>query len=224
MQLHGGSMNKNSEKVRERRSVMGGLGMAALAGVAMGVSPVSGQQAGSRPVRYAQDDWMDAVGGDHRVFIDSSSTQGGSNALRYGVNILNAQVNGYGGSDADMSMIICFRHASTLFGFNDAMWEKYGRSLDIFGQLDLAEDAEPSTNPQARAIAGMVDRGVHFAVCSSATRFTAITLARNYEGDADTIFEELSDNTVTNGHMVPAGVMAVTRAQERGYSLLYSDL
>ena len=34
--------------------------------------------------------------------------------------------------------------------------------------------------------------------------------------------DEIVANIVPNGHMVPAGVMALTRAQEYGYSFLYA--
>ena len=208
----------------DRRALMSGLGVAALAGAAVTSSCATAQSqvtAGFTPKRHAMDAWMDELGGDHRVFIDSSSVQGGSNSLRYGMNILNAHVNAYGGSMDEMAMIICFRHASVLFGFNDAMWEKYGRNLDAFSQMQ--GDDELTANPQSRGITGMVENGVHFAVCGSATRGTAFGLARATGGDADTLYAELSSNLIPNGHLVPAGVMAATRSQEYGYSLLYSD-
>jgi hypothetical protein len=36
------------------------------------------------------------------------------------------------------------------------------------------------------------------------------------------INEELIANIVTNAHMVPAGIVAVSRAQERGYTFAYA--
>jgi intracellular sulfur oxidation DsrE/DsrF family protein len=35
------------------------------------------------------------------------------------------------------------------------------------------------------------------------------------------VFKELTENLVPNGHMVPAGIVAVNRAQERGYTFTY---
>ena len=35
------------------------------------------------------------------------------------------------------------------------------------------------------------------------------------------IFKELTENLIPNAHMVPAGIVAVNRAQERGYSFAY---
>ena len=45
---------------------------------------------------------------------------------------------------------------------------------------------------------------------------------RPIQPQAGEVHDELVANMVANGHMVPAGVMALTRAQEHGYSLLYS--
>ena len=39
-------------------------------------------------------------------------------------------------------------------------------------------------------------------------------------GNVDAIFQELTENLVANGHMVPAGIVAESRP-ERGYSFVY---
>jgi len=39
-------------------------------------------------------------------------------------------------------------------------------------------------------------------------------------GDSESIYKELIANTVPNGHMVTAGVLAANRAQEYGYTFL----
>jgi len=35
------------------------------------------------------------------------------------------------------------------------------------------------------------------------------------------VFKELTENLVQSGRMVPAGIVTVNRAQERGYSFVY---
>jgi hypothetical protein len=45
-------------------------------------------------------------------------------------------------------------------------------------------------------------------------------LAEEGGGDADTVYKELTANTLGSAHFVPAGIVAVTRAQERGFSLV----
>lgn len=218
-------MKKPSSNPTARRSLLGGLGAAALAGVALGSAQAVAQEQPARfvPQRHELDSWMDALPGSHRVFLDSDSIGGGTNALRYAANIMNAQVNAYAGTDADMAIIICYRHAATPLGFNDAMWEKYGKTFAQLGRITLNEgEAPPSKNPQLETITQQAARGMHFAICNSASTLIASFIARETGQEQDQVLAELVANTIPNGHMVPAGVMALTRAQEHGYSFLYS--
>ena len=60
--------------------------------------------------------------------------------------------------------------------------------------------------------------GVHFAVCQMATRRFAGAIAAAHKLDVEAVYKELSSNLVRNSHMVAAGIVAVNRAQERGYA------
>ena len=51
---------------------------------------------------------------------------------------------------------------------------------------------------------------------------TCRSSARATRGDADAIYAELTGNLMTNGRLVPTGIVAVGRAQERGCSLAQS--
>lgn len=212
---------------------MTGMG-AAIAGLTVAAAtPAQAQQgkSGFEPSRHADDAWFDQLPGNHRVFVDSASAVGGQDALRYAFNIMNAHKNAYQGSDADYAMIVCYRHASTPFGYNDAMWEKYGEILNQFtGVTDPDTNETPVRNilNVARApfegatIDAMVDRGVRFAICATATRGMAGMIASRTDQEVDTVLAEIHANAIPNARFVSAGVMGVTRAQEYGYSLLYA--
>ena len=73
---------------------------------------------------------------------------------------------------------------------------------------------------RAGRLDGLLKRGVHLAVCQMATRAIAGSVARATNGNADEIFKELAANLVANAHLVPAGIVAVNRAQERGYAFV----
>jgi intracellular sulfur oxidation DsrE/DsrF family protein len=53
-----------------------------------------------------------------------------------------------------------------------------------------------------------------------ATHFFAQQFATATKGNADAVYKELVANVIPDAHMVPAGVVAVNRAQEYGYTLL----
>jgi intracellular sulfur oxidation DsrE/DsrF family protein len=110
---------------------------------------------------------------------------------------------------------------STAYGYNNDMWAKYGASLGAPApSADAKAKEAPKANPSAGSLAALSNQGVQFAVCSMATRRLAGAIARATGGNADTVNSELIANLVSNGRIVPAGIIAVNRAQERGYSFV----
>lgn len=213
-----------------RRKFLAGAGLVA-AGAAVAANAQEAGHSGFKPARHAEDSWMDEMGGTHRAFVDSSTGSGGIAAMNFASNILLAHAQGYGGSDEDYGMIVCFRHDSSPYGFNDAMWEKYGELF--MGRTGVSNDnGDPVTvNPlsvertygnRSNTIDRMSARGVRFAVCDLSTRGMAGMLARSTGRTSDEVYEELTTNAIPSSHFVPAGVMAATRAQEYGFSFLYA--
>ena len=62
---------------------------------------------------------------------------------------------------------------------------------------------------------------MRLAVCSLATRGAATAIAKKSGAKVDDVFKELTEHLVPNARMVPAGIVAVSRAQERGYTFSY---
>lgn len=219
-----------------RRSLLTG-GSAAVAAVALGTTTSAQSASGSsparvQPVRHAQDDWFDAVPGTHRTFIDASTVRGAAEAVLYANNLFEANKAGYGLSDRDVAIVICLRHFATAFAFTDPIWAKYGKPMSALLEFtDPKTKQAPTTNLLLSADYGMMlpnlgnsipavtRRGVQFAVCDMATHFVATQLA-SAGGNADAIYKELAANLIPGSHLVAAGVVAVNRAQERGYTLL----
>lgn len=208
----------NKQPTTERRSFLTRLNVAALAlgGVAM-AQVKSAPAARFEPARHEKDDWMDALPGKHRMVVDTTTTPGFGEGLLFASNFFIANRNEYALQNSDLAVIVVARHLSTGYGFNDAMWSKYGASL---GDPLPANATAPKTNPNAASLAALATQGVHFAVCSMATNRLAGMIAKASGGTAATIFAELSQNLVTNGHLAPAGIVAISRAQERGYTFV----
>ena len=220
-------MKKKGQDLIGRRSLLTNMSVAAVAGLTVSATSAQAPQraAGFEAARHSEDAWMGELQGSHRVFIDSASLVGGANALRYANNIISAHEDGYGGTASDFALVVCFRHASTPYGFDDAMWAKYGKG---FGR---AADPVPTSNPMNVAsfsngqntIASIRARGVQFVICARATRSLSRRLAAATGGSAEDIFAELVAGAIPNSRFVAAGVLTVTRAQEYGYSLLYAE-
>jgi len=225
-----------AENKLDRRSWMSGVGAAA-AGVALGATRVEAQTltpasppqssptaTAFQPARHAQDDWFDKVPGKHRTILDVTSAEGSTWGIAYANNIFNANRTGYQIENADIAVVVCLRHSATSFAFNNAMWAKYGKALAEGADYKDPNGAEVKTNPRNSgdrpALDGLIKRGAHFAVCGLATRRLAGMIA-GPGGDTDAVIKELSANTITNAHIMPAGVVAVSRAQEYGYGLIH---
>jgi hypothetical protein len=211
----------------ERRSFF-----TALAAV-VGLRPAAAAaQSALQPVRHEQDDWMEKLGSKHRLVFDTTAAEGFGSALAFAGNFLDTNKNAYGLEYPDLGVIIVARHNSTQFAYNDMMWSKYGRILSQrAGFTDPKTKEMPTSNlfnasgygtnlsNLGTTLDSLTKRGAHFGVCRLATRFLAGAIARDIKGEADKINEELIANIVTNAHMVPAGIVAVSRAQERGYTI-----
>jgi intracellular sulfur oxidation DsrE/DsrF family protein len=178
--------------------------------------------------------WLDQIPGVHRMFMDAPTAEGFGRALFFGNNVFGVNVNAYGLKDGDVALIICARHESTPFAFNDAMWAKYSEQF-----ANQAVIKDPKTSQPAKVnmymtqgyqmlpsrgmtLDRLLGRGLRLAVCMQATRGMSGQIARATSQSADDVYKELTSNLVhANAHMVPAGIVAVNRAQEHGYSFSF---
>ena len=223
-------MKDDDQKIVGRRTLLTNMSVAAVAGLAATAGPVSAQaqerSAGFEPSRHSKDFWLNELAGDHRVFVDSSTVEGGGSALRFANNIIASHIEEYAGKASDYAMVVCFRHRSTPYGFDDALWAKYGEFINRNEAIPT-----PSSNPMntpnsysgRNTIPSLLAKGVNFAICKRATRNLSIRIAESTGASVDDVFAELVAGAIPNSHFVAAGVLAVTRAQEYNYSLLYAE-
>ena len=184
------------------------------------------------PARHSQDDWYDKVPGVHRFVFDTTTPEGMGWALQFAGNYYTSNQEAYGLKETDLAVVIIARHRATEFAYNDAIWAKYGKQLLLHSEYtDPKTKESPSVNiytspdngsPQAGKMNALIKKGVQFAVCGMSSHGIAGRMAQATGGDADAIFKEITANLVPNSRIVPAGILAVNRAQERGYSFVYA--
>jgi hypothetical protein len=215
-----------------RRSFLSRFGLAAAAmTLGSGKASAGPPQAGAaqapaehspvwQPARDAQDDWLDQIPGKHRLFFDTLTDGGLREARGFTNNYFDGNKNVYGLEASDLAVVICLRHSATPFAFTDPLWSKYGPI--IAESLKLA-DPKMTANPHRAALEAFIKRGVHYAVCDMASHRYAGLIARKVDGgDAEAIYKEMAANLIGNGRFVAAGIIAVNRAQERGYTIAYT--
>lgn len=221
----------------ERRSFLnrlntGLVSLAAMAGVARAQQK---PEAAARwePARHEKDDWLEKAPTKHRMVFDTTSADALGDALMFASNFFRTNRVDYGLENSDLAVVIVLRHRSTALGYTDAMWAKYGMPLATRSKMvdhatnsapkvniyNAAADGEPEANRKV-TLESLAKLGAQFAVCSTSTHAYAAVVAKATGANADAIFVELSNNLVRNARLVPAGIVAVNRAQERGYSLV----
>ena len=176
---------------------------------------------------------MDTLPGKHRTVIDCALAGAAGTGVFYANNLFIANRNGYDLADRDVAIIVVLRHEATTFAFNDAIWAKYGTVLGPLGKVSDPRTKQPPTvNPldsrefgsamtnNGITASSLASRGAHFAVCDMATHRIADAIATAVKAPAADVYKDLVANLLPNAHVVAAGVLAVNRAQERGYSML----
>jgi len=210
-----------------RRSFLARFGAAAAA-FGLPVSTMAAQDAPPKPssdarwqpTREAKDEWYDQIPGKHRLVFDAVSPDGVASAIQFTNNFFTGNKNGYSLEPADVAVVIVMRHRATQFAFTDAIWSKYGAPLSESDKFtDPKTGQVPAVNYYRNSLESHVKRGVHLAVCDLSTHRLAGFIAKKIDGKADEIYKEMTANALGNVHFVPAGIVAVNRAQERGYAL-----
>lgn len=201
-----------------------GLTLAALAGGEASAAP-------SRPTNERQDAWLDQGGQRHRIIFDTMSIKGAGEALNFADNFYKANQSGYEIPGKDLSVVIILRHFSVVFGFNDAAWAKFGVALSDWGglaELGIKSPAtinlydvsplDPKLFSRGRKLSGVAGQGARYAVCEVASLAVASMVSKATGADTNAVLEEMKANLIPSAVMVPAGVVTLNRAQERGYT------
>jgi hypothetical protein len=230
-------MSKESPESSPRRSFLtrfnaGLVSVAAMAGLARAQQKPA-VTTRWEPARHEKDDWLDQIPGKHRIVFDTTNPDKLVDAMAFAGNFFRTNRTEYGLESSDLAVLLIVRHRATALAYNDAIWAKYGATLATFTKLEDPKTKEaPKLNlynatgygdaipTRGVTLESLAKLGAQFGVCSVATRALAGMIAGAVKGDANTVFNELTSNLISNGRMVPAGIIAVNRAQERGYSLV----
>lgn len=230
---------KEKESWAARRSFLTRMGAGAgvvgagVVGAAIASSPAAAQTTGAtwQPAREPQDKWLNQIPGGHRIVFDNTTPAGTELGLFFARNYFTSNKQSYGLKDSDLAVVLVVRHKATPLAYNNAMWAKYGEILSkMSGFVDPKTKQPPKVNVYATKAKGskqeplidvLVSEGAQFAVCNMATQAVTGMIARATGGKPQAIYKELTGNLIGNARMVPAGIVAVNRAQEYGYSYVF---
>ena len=235
-------MRQHSNVNSARRAFLSRLGFGLTTGsVAVAGSVVAeaqtrtggGEGAGFQPARHPEDDWLDRIPGKHRIVFDTMTVEALGEGIAFMTNFYRGNQDGYGLRDQDIAAVLVMRHLATPFAYNEAMWAKYGVQITQRTRFNDPKTNQPpkvnlynatdygqTLHNRGNTLDGLLKRGVHLAVCQLSTRAYSMAIAEATGQKAEDVYKELTSNLAgANAHMVPAGIVAVERAQTRGYSL-----
>lgn len=171
------------------------------------------------------DKWLDNLKGRYRQYFDGVTVNDGF-SLGFAMNWMDTMKSAYGLADKDLSAVVGLRHFSIPIAYTDAIWAKY--KLGEFAKvMDPATKAPATRNiffnskPGDVMLPGMaVDklqpRGVTFVVCNVAHTILSSILAPNGGATPEAAKAEWEKGMIPGFTLVPSGVLAVHRAQEKG--------
>lgn len=205
-----------------RRSFLQRLGATAAA-LTLGALPRTGvaQREGTDP---DADAWLARITGKHRQLFDCASPAGGF-GVAYALNYMDAYNRVHALPDRDVTAVVVFRHLAALLALNDAMWAKY--ALGAAHAITDPATSQPATRNVFRdAVPGrdrattyerlIADRGLIVTACHQALEGLAGAAAARTGAKADDVAREWLANVIPGVIVVPSGVYAVNRAQEKG--------
>jgi len=176
------------------------------------------------------DKWLATMQGPHKVFFDATTVTGANDGVMFARNFLKFSQEKLGTKDAEMSVILSFRHYATPFGYNDAMWAKYPQFASML-KVDDPKTKKPTKrnlpfNDEVEGFPGTSLPAIHahgtqFSVCGAATAYFAGIIAGK-TGDAAAVEKDLVGNLIPGAIVAPAGVVAVQRAQKAGFAYTFA--
>jgi intracellular sulfur oxidation DsrE/DsrF family protein len=175
--------------------------------------------------------WLNKITGKHKMIFDVPEPNDGF-AMIWARVFLNTTNESYGTTDADNSAVIVLRHSGIPFAMKHDRWAKY-KFGETFKINDPATKAPAVRNPLMGMKAGefpipgvgideLLGRGVLVGVCNIALTFNAMRLAPSVKMDAAAVKQEWVASLWPGTIVVPSGVIAVNRAQEKGCAYCFA--
>ena len=229
----------NESMIPKRREF---LGQVAAGAVALGLSGSLTKAFAATPTRgmdiQPSDKWLTSVTGKHKQFFDMPNHENGMGLIHVR-NYLNTLRDTYKVTHPEATAVVSLYGMSTLMGFNDAMWKKYGlgttlkvndaskapATSNVFytapaGATSMDLSGAPIPLPTDISISALQQRGAVFIMCNNAFNLWMMLLSGGGDKTA-AVRKEFEDNMLPGIFLVPAMVVAVNQAQMHGCTYMY---
>ena len=207
-----------------RRGFLGTLAAAAAAGFAsltplrLEAKPRSKTTTG---LDASFEGWLNKITGKHKMLFDAPEINGGMPVIWPRV-WLNGNNENYGTKDMDNSAVIVLRHSAIPIAMQDALWEKYKlgevfnvKNGDVPATKNGFADVMPLPLP-GTGLKALLASGAQVGCCNVALTVYSGMVAQKMGLDAAAVKADWVAGLIPGVQVVPSGVLAVARAQEKG--------
>jgi intracellular sulfur oxidation DsrE/DsrF family protein len=204
-----------------RRGFLGALAAGAAGLASLFPVRLAAQSTTPRGADPAFEAWLDRITGKHKMVFDAPEPNSGMPVVWPRV-WLNGYNEAYGGTDAQNTAVIVLRHSAIPLALQDAMWAKYHLG-EAFSIKD--GDAPATRNPFAKplpiplpgtGLEELLAKGVLVGACGLAITVYSGVVAKKLSLDAATVKADWLAGVIPGIQVVPSGVLAASRAQEKG--------
>ena len=207
-----------------RRGFLGTLAAAAAAGFAS-LTPLR-LEGKTRPTPTNGMDpsfetWLNKITGKHKMLFDAPEVNGGMPVIWPRV-WLNGNNENYGTKDGENSAVLVLRHSAIPIAMQDALWVKY-KLGEVFSIKDgdapstrnLFADVMPLPLP-GTGLKALLAAGAQVGCCNVALTVYSGMVAQKMGMDAAAVKADWIAGLLPGVQVVPSGVLAVARSQEKG--------
>jgi intracellular sulfur oxidation DsrE/DsrF family protein len=177
------------------------------------------------------EDWFKKVKGKHRIIYDAPEPHEGFPIIwswaYYQTN------NQTGSPDTELTAVVVLRHNGIPIAMEDRLWEKYkfGEMFKINdNNTKAASVRNPYYDPQGAdfplpgidGVKKLQARGAMFCVCDLALSVYSGFVAKSMNQNPEDVKKDWIAGLLPGVQVVPSGVWAVGRAQEKGCGYCYA--
>jgi len=175
--------------------------------------------------------WMKGIKGKHRIVYDGSTPHDGFPIVwNWAFYLTN---NETGVPDEEITAMTVIRHSAIAFALKSSLWEKY--KLGEFFKINDNSTGKPSLRnpmyepqdgdmplPPVQGIKDLQARGAMFCVCNLALNVYSGFIAPGMNMTAEEVYKDFLDGVHPGIQVVPSGVWALGRAQEKGCGYIFA--
>lgn len=177
------------------------------------------------------DQWFKKIKGSHRIVYDASEPHNGFPVIWSWVYYKTN--NETGSPDNDLTAVVVLRHNAIPFAMEDRLWEKY-KMGEFFKINDNTTKAAAIRNPYwmpkegdfplpgIDGIKRQQERGAMFCVCDMAITVMSGFAAKGMNLNPEEVRKDWLSGVLPGIQIVPSGVWAIGRAQEKDCAYCYA--